>query len=768
MRSGLLAVRAADATTVGTITLDSYTRIGAHEHAERALIDGTDLNGYPIVAHGPAVTRAVLDGVLSADFPVQVRHGSSDPRRIVTALLDSGLSATEGGPVSYCLPYSRTPLRDSVAHWAQACRSLAAQRGHGVEPHLETFGGCMMGQLCPPSLLVALSVLEGMFFHQHGMRSVSLSYAQQTSFAQDVEAIGALHTLTRRWLSDIDTHVVLYAYMGVYPDSPGGARTLLAHAARLAETTGCARLIVKTAAEARRIPTIEENVAALEHAAAASMRAAWPATGPLTAAGGMDAADTEVLTEAAALVDTVLDLRSAHRGDLGAALCDAFERGLLDVPYCLHPDNRGDARGHVASDGRLVWSSTGRMPLPGAASATRATRTTSAALHASLTYVRRRYDAPAETSTAPAVRDTAAVAAPAATPTTDTTVDPTRSVLPALAPTDRRPPMPEQPFTPPSPRDHLTSPDTRAVLTVASTALAAAREHLADNGFVELLPPIIGPVTDPGARGSKQVDIDYYGHRYKLMTSAILYKQAALLGFDKIYLIAPNVRLEPLETCSTNRHLAEFHQLDVELRGSREDAMRVLEELVRHVVRRVIAERAQELEDLGRDVDAFRELLDSPFHRVTHDTATADLHRVGHPQNPDGEIDWAGEAILSTKSTRPFFITDYPKGSRGFYDRESTTCPGVLRNFDLIAPEGYGELVSGSEREHEYARVIARIRETGENPAKYGWYLAMLRDGVPASAGFGVGIQRLVRYLTGLDSVWQATAFPKIPGVVSA
>src|SRR5690349_3745567 len=118
--------------------------------------------------------------------------------------------------------------------------------------------------------------------------------------------------------------------------------------------------------------------------------------------------------------------------------------------------------------------------------------------------------------------------------------------------------------SPPGPREHLSSPVTRTVLRIQNRILMAAREYLASEGFVELLPPIIGPVTDPGGRGSKQVDIDYYGHRYKLMTSAILYKQASLLAFDKIFYVAPNVRLEPLETCSTSRHLAEFHQIDVE------------------------------------------------------------------------------------------------------------------------------------------------------------------------------------------------------------
>jgi asparaginyl-tRNA synthetase len=320
----------------------------------------------------------------------------------------------------------------------------------------------------------------------------------------------------------------------------------------------------------------------------------------------------------------------------------------------------------------------------------------------------------------------------------------------------------------PSTREHLASPVTRSVLRIQHRMLTAARDHLCGQGFVELLPPIIGPVTDPGARGAKQVDVDYYGHRYKLMTSAILYKQASLTAFDRIFCIAPNVRLEPLETASTSRHLAEFHQIDVEVAGaSREDVMGVVEDLVGHVVQRVVAELPGELERLGRDVGVFADLLTEPFGRRTHADAVADLHGLGHDQNPDAEIDWAGEAILSRKASKPFFITDYPKGSRGFYDRESRDRPGFLRNFDLLAPEGYGELCSGSEREHDYATIIARMRETGENPAKYGWYLQMVREGIPASAGFGLGLERFTRYLAGLHSVWQASAYPKVPGVAS-
>jgi asparaginyl-tRNA synthetase len=321
---------------------------------------------------------------------------------------------------------------------------------------------------------------------------------------------------------------------------------------------------------------------------------------------------------------------------------------------------------------------------------------------------------------------------------------------------------------PQGPRAHLTSPVTQTVLRVQNAITAAAREYLGDNGFIEMLPPIIGPVTDPGARGAKQVDVDFYGHKYKLMTSAILYKQASLLAFDKIFYIAPNVRLEPLETSSTARHLAEFHQIDVEVaHATRDEILMVAQGLVTHVVRRVTERMPAELVFLGRDPHAFDPLLNNPFGRMTHHEAHDALHALGHEQSPDAEIDWYGERLLSAQHDRPFFITDYPKGSRGFYDRENPAMPGTLRNFDLIAPEGYGELCSGSEREFEYRQIIARIRETGENPAKYGWYLDLVREGIKGSAGFGIGLERITRYIAGLHAAWQANAYPKLPGVVS-
>lgn len=321
---------------------------------------------------------------------------------------------------------------------------------------------------------------------------------------------------------------------------------------------------------------------------------------------------------------------------------------------------------------------------------------------------------------------------------------------------------------PPAPGEHLASPATQATLRIQNRALAAARALLHEEGFVELMQPMIGPFTDPGVRGSKQVDVDYYGHRYKLMTSGIFYKQASLVAFEKIFYIAPNVRLEPPHTRATTRHLAEFNQLDVEVRdASRDDVMALAERLVVTAVETVCDEAPDDLAVLGRDAESLRGAVTRRFKRVTHDDAVRELQGLGYPQSPDAEIEWAGEELLSERVTEPFFVVDYPRGCRGFYDREVEPGAGVLNNFDMLAPEGYGEMASGGEREFEYAAIVERIRETGENPGKYGWYLDLARQGLPASAGFGIGVERLTRFLGGLDEIWQASAFPKLPGIAA-
>ncbi|WP_030313954.1 methylaspartate mutase [Streptomyces sp. NRRL B-3229] len=384
MRAGLDAVRNVDAATVGTITVDSYTRVNDHASALLALEKGADLNGFPLVAHGAAVTREVLAGVAGDDFPVQVRHGSALPRELFEQLVAAGADATEGGPVSYCLPYSRVPLAQAVDAWAECCEMLA---GISEPVHLESFGGCMLGQLCPPSLLISLSILEGLFFREHGLRDISVSYAQQTNQQQDIEAIHALRALAKEWLGDTDWHAVLYTYMGVYPRSRQGAYGLLEASARLAARSGTERLIVKTAVEASRIPSITENVDALERAARAAEReaVAEPAGIP----------DSGIYEEAQAIITHTLTLGS----DVGKALVRAFTLGHLDIPFCLHQDNANRCRARIDDRGRLTWADPAGVPIPRARDLARnRQRLTARGLLDMLSYNERRYDHPSRTS----------------------------------------------------------------------------------------------------------------------------------------------------------------------------------------------------------------------------------------------------------------------------------------------------------------------------------------------------------------------------------
>jgi methylaspartate mutase epsilon subunit len=375
MRAGIAATVAAGATTAATITIDSYTRTGNYVRAAESV----PLNGFPLLAHPPEITASVADAARRFGVPVQVRHGSAVPQPIVSAMLRAGITATEGGPVSYCLPYGRTPLRESLRNWDEACALLAQMDGH-----LETFGGCMLGQLCPPGLLVALSVLEGLYFAQRGLRSISLSYAQQTNQAQDEDAVLALRALAAELLpASVEWHVVVYTYMGVFPKSPRGARLLNDRAAVLAARTGAARLIVKTVAEAHRIPTIEENVGALESAAAA-----------VTGVQERARETGQVRAEARALVDAVLGLSD----DIGVALLLAFRHGWLDLPFCPHPDNNGQARGYLDHDGILRWSHVGRMPISSVATVRPRAAMTSAELLAALRQVEREFDREEATS----------------------------------------------------------------------------------------------------------------------------------------------------------------------------------------------------------------------------------------------------------------------------------------------------------------------------------------------------------------------------------
>ncbi|WP_069807982.1 asparagine synthetase A [Vulcanisaeta thermophila] len=304
----------------------------------------------------------------------------------------------------------------------------------------------------------------------------------------------------------------------------------------------------------------------------------------------------------------------------------------------------------------------------------------------------------------------------------------------------------------------------RLVFRVQASIVNALREFLDSQGFTEVLAPIIGPVTDPGIRGAKQATVDFYGMEYKVMSSAILYKQYMAASLGKIYFLSPNIRFEPNDSVFTGRHLVEFYQLDLEVYGATYDqVINLAEDMIIYVVKYVRDLHGKELEDkLNRQLPEFKK----PFRRYTHAEAVEIVNKLGC-ENPKGsEIRWECEKLLSAYHDNPFFIIDYPKGARGFYDREDPERPGILRDFDMLYPEGFGEAISGAEREYEPVKVIARMRESGEDPNKYRWYLMMLREFYPLkTAGFGIGVERLTRYICGLRAVWEARPYPKLAGI---
>jgi methylaspartate mutase epsilon subunit len=356
MHNALRAIREAFIRPAcATITVDAYTRVGNEQGANDAIRLGKELNGYPITCHSPQITRWMVENGLGDDLPIQIRHGSAKPGHIFRAAAAAGITAIEGGPVSYNFPYSRISLAESVDDWARELRWYAEHsRRQGQILHVETFAGCMLGQLCPPSLLTALAILEAQFFQEHGVDSVSLSHIQGSNDDQDVGGLLALRRLAARHLAHLDWHTVHYTWMGLFPESRCGAEAIIRASARIARHGGADRIIVKTAAEASRIPSISENVEALSW-----VRETADATQPNPSHDALIWADV-IEDEAERLILATKGLGPS----IGQALVSAFAAGVLDIPFCTHVSNRNAARASISlSTGAIYWVDVGKMPL---------------------------------------------------------------------------------------------------------------------------------------------------------------------------------------------------------------------------------------------------------------------------------------------------------------------------------------------------------------------------------------------------------------------
>jgi len=312
---------------------------------------------------------------------------------------------------------------------------------------------------------------------------------------------------------------------------------------------------------------------------------------------------------------------------------------------------------------------------------------------------------------------------------------------------------------------YLKSQEAHTVFRLAEVVTDCLRNFLAEKGFVEFLPPVLSSVTDPGLRGAERLKVSIYGEKAYMMSSMVFHKQVLATAFDRIYCFSPNVRLEPLANASSGRHLVEFCQLDLEEADATfEDSMFLAEEMLQRVVSCVVSEHGDLLERLGRRLN----VPSRPFRRFTYrellDFAASHGLKVTYGE----ELPQCVESAVSEQAGGFFWITEYPKTCRGFYYRETADpdATGTVRSMDLIYPEGFGEAISGGEREYRPDHIFRRIVEAGLEPGDFEEFLRVAKEGLRPTSGFGIGVERLVRYITGEREIWRVRPFPKVPGRV--
>ncbi|MEV6328786.1 methylaspartate mutase [Streptomyces sp. NPDC051909] len=338
-----------------TVTIDSHTRLRRFRQALRTLNrNPQDLNGYPLVTHGWRRGRELNEAVA---VPLEIRHGSPDAGLLFAVSVAAGITSFEGGGISYNLPYSKdVPLAESLAAWSAVdgvCGELAEL---GVVIDRELFG-TLTAVLVPPSISLAVSVLEAVLAARAGVRCVSIAYPQGGHLAQDVAALRAIPLLAERYLPEgVTVHPVLHEFMGVFPRRRRDAEDLILFGALVARLGGATKIITKTHQEAAGIPDTRANIEGLRLAD----RANSPLLGFLSVDEDRVAEELEwILTEVDEIAGPVLD-----RGpDLAAAIVDAFADGTLDIPFSASRHARSAIIPSRDPQGAIRYLNAGSLPL---------------------------------------------------------------------------------------------------------------------------------------------------------------------------------------------------------------------------------------------------------------------------------------------------------------------------------------------------------------------------------------------------------------------
>jgi asparaginyl-tRNA synthetase len=303
----------------------------------------------------------------------------------------------------------------------------------------------------------------------------------------------------------------------------------------------------------------------------------------------------------------------------------------------------------------------------------------------------------------------------------------------------------------------LRSSRQHAVLRIRHEIIRACRNFFDDRGFTLVDAPIFTPNACEGTTTLFQTD--YFDEKAYLTQSGQLYSEATAAAFGKVYCFGPTFRAEKSKT---RRHLMEFWMVEPEVAYAElPDMMDLAEAFLSHIVERVLATRRAELAVLERDVAKLERVV-APFPRITYEEAVARLQQKGNPIQHGDDFGGDEETLLSNEFDRPVIVHRYPSAIKAFYMQNDPARPDLALCMDVLAPEGYGEIIGGGQRIHEYDKLLTRIREHKLPEEAFRWYLDLRRYGSVPHAGFGMGIERAVAWICGLEHVRETIPFPRM------
>lgn len=297
-----------------------------------------------------------------------------------------------------------------------------------------------------------------------------------------------------------------------------------------------------------------------------------------------------------------------------------------------------------------------------------------------------------------------------------------------------------------------------AILRIRTAIMEAMTECLHKEHFLRFDAPIITPSACEGT--TTLFTIDYFGEPAYLTQSGQLYLEAAIASFGRVYDFGPIMRAEKSKT---RRHLIEFWMMDAEAAFVEyTQNMDIQEKLIKHIVQTVLDQRQQELAILGRDLGPLKKIIERPFLRMTYTDTIRKLKELGSDIEEGSDFGNDDETLLMTHYDMPVFVTHFPIGFKAFYFKRDPKDDTVALAGDLLAPEGYGEIIGGGQREDDYDTLLKRIEEHGYEKADYDWYLDLRKFGSVPHSGFGVGLERLVAWICNLEHVRETIPFPRM------